>query len=126
ASLRAHPATLTAGGVTVTPTVESAGHPSNFNFIAGIQEGVPILTLPIKIHLVGQTIDLGPSCFIGSDADPILLHPAHTDLSNATANFLAFDPDGTVNDNGPLVSIVVTGAVQGDSTFAVPGASGCG
>src|SRR4029453_18714803 len=105
-SLIADPATVTAGGVTVIATVESAGPPSNFNFIAGIQEGVPILTLPIKIHLVSQdpNVDLGPSCFIGSDADPIVLHPANTDLSNAEANFLGFDPDGTLNDNGPLAS----------------------
>src|SRR5262249_34843103 len=33
---------------------------------------------------------------------------------------------GTPNPNGPLFTIVVPGAVQGDNTFSVPGASGCG
>jgi hypothetical protein len=37
-----------------------------------------------------------------------------------------FDPGGTPDPNGPLATIVVTGAVQGDDTFAVPGATGCG
>src|SRR4029453_18448066 len=65
-SLIADPVTVTAGGVTVIATVESAGPPSDFDLLAGIQEGIPIVTLPIKIHLAGQSLDLGPSCFIGS------------------------------------------------------------
>jgi hypothetical protein len=28
--------------------------------------------------------------------------------------------------NGPLADIVISGAVQADNTFAVPGATGCG
>jgi hypothetical protein len=47
-------------------------------------------------------------------------------LDNASANFVNFDPDGTLNPNGALSAIVVSGAIQGDSTFSVPGASGCG
>jgi hypothetical protein len=125
-ALVADPAQVTAGAVTVTATVESAGLPSNFNFIAGIETGVPIITIPIKIHLVGQTVDLGPSCFIGSEQDPILLNPENTDLSRAKLKFETFDPNGMPDPNGTLETIVVSGAVQGDSTFAVPGATGCG
>jgi hypothetical protein len=87
---------------------------------------MPIITLPIKIHLVGQTVDLGPSCFIGSDMNPIVLHPANTDVSNTQFAFDNFDPDGTPNPNGPLSMLVVSGTTQGDNTFAVPGATGCG
>ena len=128
-ALIADPATVTAGGITVTATVQSAGTPSDFDLIAGLSVGVPIITLPIKIHLEslpGAAVDLGPSCFIGSDQDPIVLHPENTDLSNAAANGSGFNPDGTPNPNGPLFTIVVAGAVQGDDTFSVPGASGCG
>jgi hypothetical protein len=127
-SLVADPATVTVGGVTVTATVQSAGTPTDFDLFAGISLGVPIITLPIKIHLVGQTPvgDLGPNCFIGSDQDPIVLHPANTDISNAMLSFDSFDPDGTPNPNGVLAALVVSGTVQGDSTFAVPGAQGCG
>ena len=128
-ALIADPATVTAGGVTVTATVESAGTPSDFDLIAGLSLGVPIITLPIKIHLEslpGAAVDLGPSCFIGSDADPIVLHPENTDLSNAMPSSSGFNPDGTPNPNGPLFTIVIAGAVQGDNTFSVPGANGCG
>jgi hypothetical protein len=40
-------------------------------------------------------------------------------------NIVNFDPDGTPNPNGILASLLVTGTIQGDDTFAVPGASGC-
>jgi hypothetical protein len=113
-------------GLKVIATVESAGAPSNFNLLAGLSTGVPIITIPIKIQLEGVVVDLGPSCFIGSDQDPILLNPENTDLSNAQAKFESFDPDGTPDPNGPLTTIVVSGAVQRDDTFAVPAAHGCG
>jgi DNA-binding beta-propeller fold protein YncE len=110
---------------TVTAVTQSAGTPSDFDLLAGIQTGVPIITLPIKIQL--QNPALGPSCFIGSDQDPIVLHPANTDLSNATVDFgVFFDPNGAPNPSGPMGTIATYGAVQGDDTFSVPGATGCG
>jgi hypothetical protein len=115
--------------VTVTATVESAGTPSNFDLLAGLQTGMPILTLPIKIHiesLPGAAVDLGPSCFIGSDADPIVLHPENTDITNAMLSLSNFDPTGAPDPNGPLQVLTVGGVIQGDNTFAVPGANGCG
>ncbi len=123
-ALVSDPVQVTVGAFTVTATVEPAGVPSNFNLIAGLSTGVPIITLPIKIHLENPL--LGPSCYLGSDQDPILLNPANTDLSNSAATFENFDPDGTPDPNGPLQRIVITGAVQGDDSFAVPGAQGCG
>jgi hypothetical protein len=127
-SLVADPVTVTIGTVTVTATVESAGTPTDFDLFAGLQVGVPIITLPIKIHLVGQTPvgDLGPSCFIGSEQNPIVLHPANTDISNLELLSGQFDPDGTPNPNGILAFLTVAGTVQGDSMFSVPGATGCG
>jgi hypothetical protein len=111
---------------TVTAVTESAGAPSDFNLFAGIVTGEPIITLPIKIHLENPA--LGPSCFIGSNQDPIVLHPENTDLSQAQAvgGFHAFDPNGEPNLSGRLLSLLITGGVQGDDTFAVPGAQGCG
>jgi hypothetical protein len=126
-ALVADPVQITGTPVgTVTAVTTSAGNPSDFDLFAGIQTGVPIITLPIKIQL--QNPALGPSCFIGSDQDPILLHPQNNDFSNAISvgGFFTFDPNGTPNLAGPLTSLVISGAVQGDDTFAVPGASGCG
>jgi hypothetical protein len=125
-ALVADPAEVSVGGVSAVATVESAGVPSNFDLFAGISLGAPIITIPIKIHLTSQTVDLGPNCFIGSDQNPILLTPQNTDLTNAQAKLESFDPDGTPDPVGPLGAIVVTGAVQGDDTFAVPAAEGCG
>src|SRR5262249_32197874 len=110
----------------VTAVTESAGLPSNFNLFARIQTGVPIITLPIKIHL--QNPALGPSCFIGSDQNPILPNPENTDLSNAKSigGFFTFDPTSVPDVAGADGSLLITGAVQGDDTFVVPGAEGCG
>ena len=71
-------------------------------------------------------IDLGPTCFIGSDMNPIVLHPANTDVSNAMLDFQMFDADGTINPNGAFAALIVSGTTQGDSTFSVPAVSGCG
>jgi NHL repeat len=127
-ALVADPVQITGTPVgTVTAVTQSAGTPSDFNLFAGIQTGVPIITLPIKIQL--QNPALGPSCFIGSDQDPIVLHPENTDLSQAQIRgglLDPFDPNGQPNLAGRLTSLLITGGIQGDDTFAVPGAHGCG
>jgi hypothetical protein len=113
--------TPAAGGIIAI--VSSAGDPSNFNLLAGLSTGMPIITLPIKIQLTGA--GLGPSCFIGTDMNPIVLHPENTSLAGATLNVVIFDPDGTPDPSGPIGSLVITGLIQGDDVFSVPGASGC-
>jgi DNA-binding beta-propeller fold protein YncE len=115
----------------VTAVTESAGTPSNFNLTAGIETGVPIITVPIKIQLENNPT-LGPNCSIGSDQNPIVLNPENTDLSNAKIvgsnqiGLSPFDANGVPDLLGPVEAINETGAVQGDDTFAVPGATGCG
>jgi hypothetical protein len=123
-ALIADPVDVDVNGTTVTATVESAGTPTDFDLFAGLSLGAPIITLPIKIHLTGP--GLGPVCYIGSDMDPIVLHPANTDLSNATADIVQFDADGTLNPNGAIGALTVSGTIQGDSAFSVPAATGCG
>jgi DNA-binding beta-propeller fold protein YncE len=111
----------------VTAITESAGTPSNFCLFCGIEADQPILTIPIKIQLKNPA--LGPSCFIGTAKDPILLNPQNTDLSNAQSlgGFLSFDSNGVPDSTpGPDGALLTTGLVQGDDTFAVPGATGCG
>ena len=122
----AAPAQITVGTAVVTATVEPAGPPSNFSLVAGLGEGEPIVTLPIKIHLESQALGLGPDCFIGSDEDPIVLNPENTDLLNSTFFFTRFNATGNADPNGLLETVVIGGAVQGDSSFAVPAAQGCG
>jgi hypothetical protein len=107
----------------VFATVQPAGAPSGFDLGAGLGVGQPILTLPVKIHLSNPL--LASSCTIGSDASPIVLKPKN--LASPTGDFTRFDGDGTSNPSaGDLLRIGLSGAAQGDDSFAVPGASGCG
>ena len=101
----------------VYATAELAGTPSHFNLFAGLTTGVPILTLPVKIHLANPL--LGSSCYIGTQQEPIVLHPAG--VKKGTQAPFETDPNGY-----SVGFLKIVGATQGDSTFAVPGASGCG
>jgi hypothetical protein len=107
----------------VTATVQSAGAPSHFNITAQFQVGKPIVTLPVKIHL--QNPLLGSDCYIGTNSDPIILHPANLTPPKFGHGQL-FNPNGTPDPtNGVLQSNVLISS-EGDSTFAAPGVSGCG
>lgn len=106
----------------VTAVVQTAGRPSHFNFGAGLAQGKPILTLPVKIQL--QNPILGSGCYLGSNSDPIVLRPEN--LVTPALGTQRFNPNGTPNaSKGVLEDVIATGA-QGDSSFSVPGATGCG
>jgi hypothetical protein len=101
----------------VTATAVLAGTPTDFSIFAGLTPGYRILTLPVKIQL--QNPILGSSCYIGSDQEPIVLHP-ETTAPGAAQPF-------TVDPNGFQVAfLTAVGSAQADNTFAVPGTSGCG
>jgi hypothetical protein len=126
-SLIADPVQVTSPVGPVTAVTESAGTPSNFCLFCGITADQPILTIPIKIQLENPL--LGPNCTIGSDQNPILLNPQNTNLSNAKSvgAFFSFGSNGVPDSTpGPDGALLITGLVQGDDTFAVPGATGCG
>jgi DNA-binding beta-propeller fold protein YncE len=108
----------------VTAVTESAGTPSNFNPMNLFVNGQVLITIPIKIHLENPT--LGPSCFIGSDQNPIVLNPVNLPSSIGNLLTLEFDPNGLPDPNGPMFLAGVVQLVQGDDTFSVPGATGCG
>jgi hypothetical protein len=105
----------------VTATIESAGAPRDFDLGAGVTTGAPILTLPVKIRLSNPFLE--PNCYIGSNSNPILLKPAN--LTEPTVSVVGFNADGSPNPAGEMGYLSLT-ASQGDSTFAVPGATGCG
>jgi hypothetical protein len=106
----------------VTAVVQPAGLPSHFNLGAGLAKGEPILTLPVKVQL--QNSILGSGCYIGSNSDPIVLKPEN--LVTPTLATQRFDPNGTPDPSkGVLEDVIATGK-QGDSSFSVPGATGCG
>ncbi|MFC8292969.1 hypothetical protein ACFUJ0_07575 [Streptomyces sp. NPDC057242] len=106
----------------ITATLESAGTPSDFDQIAGVLTDQPIVTLPVRIRL--ENPFLGSNCYIGTKEKPILLRPRN--FTAPEFGLERFSADGTANEEGDVSRINLLGSTQGDNTFAVPGASGCG
>jgi hypothetical protein len=112
----------------VTAISELAGPPSS---VIINREGIApgrtheeiAVTLPLKVHL--ENPQLGNECYIGSNAEPIVLH--------LTAGKTK-PPEGTEPIRGDVGSpsggakgkITILPATLVDNTFAVPGAAGCG
>ena len=106
----------------VKATIESAGSPSNFSLLGGLSAGTPIVTLPVKLVLSNPL--LGRNCSIGTNSDPIVLHPENAAAPTVQAE--NFDGNGTPDSSGVMLAIFSTGQTQTDTTFSVPGATGCG
>lgn len=106
----------------ITATMESVGAPYAFDQTAGVLTDTPIIALPVRIHLENPL--LGSKCYIGTAADPIVLRPENREYPAFGMTF--FQGDGTPDPAGEMSRIDLTGATQNDSTFAVPGATGCG
>ncbi|MCW1093821.1 MULTISPECIES: hypothetical protein [Streptomyces] len=106
----------------ITATMESVGAPYAFDQTAGVLTDLPIVALPVRIHLENPL--LGDKCYIGTAANPIVLRPENRDFPEFGMTF--YQGDGTEDPAGEMSRINLTGATQNDSTFAVPGATGCG
>ncbi|HEU4905409.1 MAG TPA: hypothetical protein VFT19_04750 [Solirubrobacterales bacterium] len=102
--------------LTLYATTELAGNPTNFTFSS--------VTLPIKVHLTNPAGLLGSTCYLGSDANPIVLNlttgttepPPPNEPITGKQPKLSADAKGIVHlDEGTFV----------DNSFAVPGVNGC-
>ena len=100
----------------VVASVELAGEPSEFNASGALSTGIPVVRLPVKVHL--QNPLLGAKCYIGSDANPIVLRPETTAVGHASGAPFGGGFSGFI--------LTVAGGTLGDASFAVPKASGCG
>jgi hypothetical protein len=103
------------GGVynQVYALAQEAGALSNF--------GLFTWTQPVKFQLINPL--LGSSCSIGSDSNPVVLHPS---LSVGPGGGLSeeLDPQPTVHPDTLILAL--TGAVASDTTFSAPEVLGCG
>lgn len=106
----------------VTATIEPAGAPRDFHMAGAFSTGQPILTIPVRIHLKNPF--LGDKCYIGTTANPVLLKPQN--LTQPTLSLQRFAANGASDEAGEMGRYTFDSADQGDATFAVPGASGCG
>jgi hypothetical protein len=107
----------------VSATIQAAGNPSNLNLANAFNQGGAVVTLPVKIHLSNPL--LGSNCYIGSNSSPIVLNPK-TQVVPPNSSTQTFDPNGTPSKNGTMLRVTLSGGTLADTTFAVPGASGCG
>ncbi len=113
-------------GGEVTATAELVGPPSSIivDKSALATHAGAAVTLPIKVKLSNEI--LGDECYVGSDAEPIVLHlttgqtspPAPAEPIRGSLSTL----EG--KDKGRIKLIEKISLVDND--FAVPGASGCG
>lgn len=119
-------------GGEVTATAEIAGPASSVILDAGnlyASQGTA-MTLPLKVKLDNPT--LGEECYIGSDAEPIVLHlTTGTTSPPAPAQPISGklgDPSGRAfkRKNAPGSINVYKELTLVDNTFSVPGATGCG
>jgi hypothetical protein len=113
--------TIELAGPTTPATVVDPTATATFFCATGAQNacfGAPskstVLRVPIKVHL--HNVTLGPNCYIGSNANPIVLNLNETPTS--LPQFSSGGPSGNAT--------IVTGVEVADNTFAVPGTSGCG
>ncbi|HEX3910249.1 MAG TPA: hypothetical protein VHW67_06060 [Solirubrobacteraceae bacterium] len=110
-------------GGEVTATAELAGSIEVNRANLAIPVG-PAVTLPLKVHLQNEV--LGEECYIGSDAEPVVLHltvgktapPAPAESIEGHRNPIEY------KDKKRLVYIPNNTLV--DNNFAVPGVTGCG
>lgn len=112
-------------GGEVTATAELAGPVSSVLVSSwGLAtQSEPAVTLPLKVHLSNEF--LGEECYIGSEAEPILLH-----LTTGKTD----PPPGVEPISGSHETPSETNAgiayvkkvVLVDNAFSVPGATGCG
>jgi hypothetical protein len=114
-------------GITgVTATTELAAPPSaiKLNLDNLLFEEGTALELPIKVKL-GNAF-LGSSCYIGSEAHPIVLHLTTGTTSPPEPNKPIKGSAGAFEDleKGTLTRLI--GGSLVDNAWAAPGASGCG
>lgn len=113
-------------GGEVSATAEIAGPVSgvliNQFFLAeGLQTAV---VLPLKIKLSNPL--LGEDCYIGSAAEPVLLHLTDGTTSPPSPNRPIKGNKGTLEDIARGKIITIKGNTLVDNSFAAPAATGCG
>ena len=113
-------------GGEVTATAEIAGPASNVlvgsnNLLT--EQGVAV-TLPIKVKLDNEV--LGEECYVGTDAEPIVLQLTSGTTSPPFPNQPIKGTKGTRADKAKHNITAYQGTTLVDNSFSVPGATGCG
>jgi len=110
-------------GGPVSATAELAGTPIITAVFLGFGHDTAV-ELPIKVHLENEL--LGPNCYIGSDAEPVVLKltDGTTDPPKGVEPISGKIGTNEGRDKGRLLTFINNTLV--DNTFAVPAAKNCG
>jgi len=114
-------------GVTgVNETTELAAPASSIGLnVENVLTGKGIgLSLPTKVHL--ENPFLGSSCYIGSNAHPIVIEFTSGTTSPPPPNKPITGKPGTFTANEAFTIFTVTGNELVNNSFAAPGTEGCG
>lgn len=103
----------------VTATAELAGPPSSVL----LEPGQLNISMPLKLHLSNPLI--GSSCYIGSNSNPVRVNLITGTTSPPPPNRPISGHLGTFREVPPSTAIL-TGNLDVDNSYAIPGASGCG
>jgi hypothetical protein len=118
--------TINKGLTGVTATVELAAPASSIKVspenISG-EEG-DALVLPVKIKL--DNAFLGSSCYIGSNAHPVVINFTTGETSPPAPNKPIHGSAGALSINGAGTILTLSGGSFVNNSFAAPGANGCG
>src|ERR1700742_3389506 len=109
---------LGSSALTLYATTELAGTPS-----APLN---PPFQVPVKVHLENSTGVLGPNCYIGSTANPIMLNLI-TETTNPPAPnnpITGRQPELEVSPTNESIILLKNGEFV-DNSFSAPSASGC-
>jgi hypothetical protein len=107
-------------GNAVTATAQLAGPPSSI-VLGPIDASI---SAPIKLKLSNPLI--GSNCYIGSNANPARLNLTTTTTNPPPPNTPISGHPGTSSFDPTTNTLLVTGALDVDNAFSVPGATGCG
>jgi len=110
----------------VTATTELAAPASDIGLSTEnlIDEEGTALSLPVKIKL--SNFLLGESCYIGSNAHPIVINFTTGTTEPPAPNKPIKGAAGTFEHNETFTLITLNGGRLVNNSFAVPGAEGCG
>lgn len=113
---------LLPGLTDIKATTQLAGVPQVNIFDVLYGEG-PGVVLPVKIKLSNPL--LGPSCMIGTDANPITLRLTTGQTAPPAPNQPITGDRGTLSFDAESGAVVAEGTRLVDNAFTVPAATGC-
>lgn len=111
-------------GVNATTELAAPASSIGLNETALLEAKGTALSLPIKVHL--ENPFLGSSCYIGSNAHPMVLNLTTGTTSPPPPNEPITGKPGTEESNEEGDLLTISGDSLVDNSFAAPGATGCG